>query len=132
MRRCDNCATVSNSNSGSRFSPIKSDIACHGRKVMYTFTSMEDLRKLIEEAWENKALLSESNVISAISEVMSFLDSGQLRCAEPNREGDWKVNDWIKKAVILNFPIQKWKQLKWGLLSSTTRCLLRLDMLKLV
>ena len=63
MRRCDNCATVSNSNSGSRFSESKSDIACHGRKVMYTFTSMEDLRKLIEEAWDNRELLSESNVL---------------------------------------------------------------------
>ena len=103
MRRCDNCATVSNSNSGSRFSPIKSDIACHGRKVMYTFTSMEDLRKLIEEAWDNRELLSESNVLSAIAEVMASLDSGQLRCAEPDGEGNWKVNDWVKKAVILNF-----------------------------
>ena len=114
MRRCDNCATVSNSNSGSRFSPIKSDIACHGRKVMYTFTSMEDLRKLIEEAWDNRELLSESNVLSAIAEVMASLDSGQLRCAEPDGEGNWKVNDWVKKAVILNFPIQKMETIEVG------------------
>ena len=81
---------------------------------MYTFTSMEDLRKLIEEAWDNRELLSESNVLSAIAEVMSSLDSGQLRCAEPDREGDWKVNDWVKKAVILNFPIQKMETIEVG------------------
>ena len=46
--------------------------------------------------------------------MMSSLDSGRLRCAEPDGEGDWKVNDWVKKAVILNFPIQKMETIEVG------------------
>ena len=67
---------------------------------MYTFGLMEDLKRIIEEAWDNRDLLSEARVEDAISKVMSSLDSGILRCAEPNGNGDWIVNDWVKKAVI--------------------------------
>ena len=46
---------------------------------MYTFGSMENLKKLIEEAWDNREMLSEANVVDAIASVMKALDSGQLR-----------------------------------------------------
>ena len=81
---------------------------------MYTFGTMEDLKKIIGEAWDNRVLLSEPNVIDAISKVMYALDSGTLRCAEPDGKGGWRVNDWVKKAVILNFPIQTMETIEVG------------------
>jgi 2,3,4,5-tetrahydropyridine-2-carboxylate N-succinyltransferase len=65
-----------------------------------------DHRKIIEEAWENRELLKEKEVQSAIEATVAELDNGALRVAEPTAEG-WQVNDWIKKAVILYFPIRK-------------------------
>ena len=81
---------------------------------MYTFGSMENLKKLIEEAWDNRDLILNSDVVEAISNIMALLDSGTLRCAEPDGNGGWKVNDWVKKAVILNFPIQKMETIEVG------------------
>lgn len=75
---------------------------------------MEYLKKIIEEAWENRDLLSEPNVVEAISKVMTDLDTGTLRCAEPNGNGEWRVNDWVKKAIILNFPSQKMEIIEVG------------------
>ncbi len=63
-------------------------------------------RKIIEEAWENRELLKDKSVQNTIEEVIEMLDNGLLRVAE--KKGiDWQVNDWIKKAVILYFPIRK-------------------------
>lgn len=62
--------------------------------------------QIIEAAWENRELLKEEETVAAINAVIEDLDKGKLRVAEPNSEG-WKVNDWIKKAVILYFPTQK-------------------------
>ena len=81
---------------------------------MYTFESMENLKRLIDDAWYNRDILSEASVINAISQVMDSLDKGELRCAEPDGNGGWKVNDWVKKAVILNFPIQKMSTIEVG------------------
>ncbi len=63
-------------------------------------------KNIIEQAWENRELLNEKPVQQAINEVIELLDSGHLRVAEPANEG-WIVNDWVKKAVILYFPIRK-------------------------
>ena len=81
---------------------------------MYTFGTMEYLKKIIEEAWDSRDLLSEPNVVEAISKVMTDLDNGTLRCAEPNGNGEWRVNDWVKKAIILNFPTQKMEIVEVG------------------
>ena len=81
---------------------------------MYTFESMENLKRLIDDAWYNRDMLSEASVIDAISQVMDSLDKGELRCAEPDGNGGWKVNEWVKKAVILNFPIQKMSTIEVG------------------
>jgi 2,3,4,5-tetrahydropyridine-2-carboxylate N-succinyltransferase len=64
------------------------------------------LKQTIEEAWDNRELLSEHYVQNAILEVVDQLDRGVLRVAEKEPSG-WKVNDWVKKAVILYFPIKK-------------------------
>jgi 2,3,4,5-tetrahydropyridine-2,6-dicarboxylate N-succinyltransferase len=74
---------------------------------------MNDLIQKIESAWENRELLTETATISAIEEVVEKLDKGILRVAEPSENG-WKVNDWIKKAVILYFPIRKMETLEAG------------------
>ena len=67
---------------------------------------MKELRQTIEEAWTNKELLKSNTVVAAIEEVIELLDKGKLRVAEPEGDG-WKVNEWVKKAVILYFPTRK-------------------------
>ena len=71
------------------------------------------LKELIENAWDNRDLLKQAETQSAIREVVEQLDKGKLRVAEPN--GDvWKVNEWVKKAVILYFPIQQMETIEVG------------------
>lgn len=71
------------------------------------------MKELIEKAWENRALLQEKEVQQSIREVIDQLDRGVLRVAEPVG-AEWRVNDWIKKAVILYFPIQKMETIEVG------------------
>ena len=74
---------------------------------------MDTNREIIEKAWEDRELLKEAATQIAIREVIELLDKGQLRVAEP--AGDkWQVNDWVKKAVILYFPIQKMETIEVG------------------
>ena len=61
---------------------------------------------VIQEAWENRLMLNDTDVQQSIRFIIDELDKGRLRVAEPTGEG-WKVNEWVKKAVILYFPIQK-------------------------
>ncbi len=75
---------------------------------------MENLRETIENAWINRALLKEVNTILAIRRVIDLLDAGTLRVAEPTANG-WQVNEWVKKGVVLYFPIQKMKTLEAGI-----------------
>jgi 2,3,4,5-tetrahydropyridine-2-carboxylate N-succinyltransferase len=72
-----------------------------------------DLQQVIEHAWDDRSLLKEADVQAAVREVVAKLDQGQLRVAEPSGEG-WKVNEWIKKAVILYFPIQQMETIEVG------------------
>jgi 2,3,4,5-tetrahydropyridine-2-carboxylate N-succinyltransferase len=64
------------------------------------------LKETIEAAWDDRSLLGDSSIQQAIQEVIDQLDRGILRVAQKESDG-WKVNDWIKKAVILYFPIRK-------------------------
>ncbi len=66
---------------------------------------MTNLQSTIEQAWENRALLQEETTQKAIRDVIELLDSGTLRVAEPTTDG-WQVNEWVKKAVVMYFPIQ--------------------------
>lgn len=68
---------------------------------------MQALEQTINQAWENRSLLENKEIQESICQVISLLDQGKLRVADPTAEGKWKVNDWVKKAVILYFPIQK-------------------------
>src|SRR5258707_8485468 len=71
------------------------------------------LQEQIEKAWGNRELLQTSDTQKAIREGIEQLDKGRLRVAEPTNEG-WKVNEWIKKAVILYFPIQQMETIEVG------------------
>ncbi|EPR65630.1 2,3,4,5-tetrahydropyridine-2,6-dicarboxylate N-succinyltransferase [Cyclobacterium qasimii] len=73
-----------------------------------------DLQHIIEKAWDNREQLNEKDVQIAIKTVIADLDNGKLRVAEPAEDGSWKVNDWVKKAVILYFPIQKMRTIEVG------------------
>lgn len=69
---------------------------------------------LIENIWSNRELLKEESNQKAIREVIESLDKGEIRVAEPTSDG-WKVNEWIKKAVILYFPIQQMETQEVGI-----------------
>ncbi|WP_339894259.1 2,3,4,5-tetrahydropyridine-2,6-dicarboxylate N-succinyltransferase [uncultured Algibacter sp.] len=75
---------------------------------------MTELQQIIEKAWDNRALLKEERTTTAIRNVIDLLDQGELRVAEPI-SGGWQVNEWIKKAVVLYFPIQKMETLESGI-----------------
>ncbi len=68
---------------------------------------MSDLKNTIEAAWDNRELLKEQSTQNAIREMIELLDKGKLRVAQPLESGTWQVNDWVKKGVIMYFPIQK-------------------------
>lgn len=58
----------------------------------------------IEDAWENRAEITPgSDVRHAVSDALALLDSGEARVAEPDGSGNWRVNQWLKKAVLLSF-----------------------------
>ena len=75
--------------------------------------AMDNLRSLIETAWENRALLNENTTKNAIRKIVDLLDRGELRVAEPTTDG-WQVNEWIKKAVVMYFPIQTMETIEVG------------------
>lgn len=75
---------------------------------------MIQLQTTIENAWDNRALLQEESTQKAIREVIELIDSGILRVAQPIENG-WQVNEWVKKAVVLYFPIQKMETLEAGI-----------------
>ena len=75
---------------------------------------MNSLQEIIERAWDDRSLLKEEETIKAVKVVIDFLDQGLLRVAEPI-DNQWKINEWVKKAVVLYFPIQKMETLAAGI-----------------
>jgi len=71
------------------------------------------MQNIIESAWEDRSLLENKATQDTIREVVSQLDTGKLRVASPIK-GGWQVNEWIKKAVVLYFPIQKMETFEAG------------------
>ena len=67
---------------------------------------MNKIREKIEAAWEDRSLLEKKSYKKAVRKLIDFLDKGEIRVATPSDAG-WVVNDWVKKGVILYFPIQK-------------------------
>jgi 2,3,4,5-tetrahydropyridine-2-carboxylate N-succinyltransferase len=74
---------------------------------------MDNLKSIIETAWENRALLEENTTKEAVRTIVDLLDKGDLRVAEPTADG-WQVNEWVKKAVVMYFPIQTMETIEVG------------------
>jgi len=74
---------------------------------------LEQIKNVIENAWEDRSLLENKVTQDAIRNIIDLLDNGELRVAEPTENG-WQVNEWVKKAVVLYFPIQKMETLECG------------------
>ncbi|WP_443746546.1 2,3,4,5-tetrahydropyridine-2,6-dicarboxylate N-succinyltransferase [Alistipes communis] len=76
----------------------------------------DELRTTVERAWDDRSLLQDDTTKAAIREVVELIDKGLLRTAEPVdlARSQWQVNEWVKKAVILYFPIQKMRILRAG------------------
>ncbi len=74
---------------------------------------MEEIKQKIEEAWNDRTLLKSPDVQNTIRDVIELLDKGKIRVAEPDGD-NWKVNEWVKKAVVLYFPIQKMATIEVG------------------
>lgn len=70
-------------------------------------------KERIEQIWEDRTLLQMEENQQIIREIIEDLDKGRLRVAEPTTEG-WQVNEWVKKAVIMYFPIQKMRVMEAG------------------
>ncbi len=75
---------------------------------------MKQLQQIIENAWNDRSLLTDKITIDGIRSVIDLLDEGTLRVAEPTSKG-WQVNEWVKKAVVLYFPIQKMETFEVGI-----------------
>ncbi|AZA57554.1 2,3,4,5-tetrahydropyridine-2,6-dicarboxylate N-succinyltransferase [Chryseobacterium shandongense] len=71
------------------------------------------LQQTIENIWDNRELLQNEDSQKAIREVIALVDKGELRTAEPTQNG-WQVNEWVKKAVVMYFPIQKMETIEVG------------------
>lgn len=74
---------------------------------------MDELKSQIENIWEDRALLSIPKFQETIREVVALVDEGKLRVAQPEEDG-WRVNDWVKKAIVLFFPIQQMETIEVG------------------
>ena len=72
-----------------------------------------DIKAVIEQAWEDRNLLKEKATVDAIDLVIEKLDKGKLRTAEI-QNGNWVINEWVKKAVVLYFPSRKMETIEVG------------------
>lgn len=91
---------------------------------------MNELQSIIESTWEDRSKLESPDVKQAIEAVIEKLDKGDLRVAEPTVSG-WQVNDWVKKAVILYFPIRNMEKIELGPLEFHDKMALKKDYDKL-
>lgn len=69
--------------------------------------------QIVDKAWGNRELLKEKETVNAVNSIIADIDCGQLRCAEPVN-GDWQVNDSVKKAVVLYFPLRQMETIEVG------------------
>lgn len=72
-----------------------------------------NLKKLIDNAWDNRSLLKDRTTINSIETVINSLDNGEIRVAE-KINNEWVTHEWIKKAVVLYFPTRKMQTIEIG------------------
>jgi 2,3,4,5-tetrahydropyridine-2,6-dicarboxylate N-succinyltransferase len=103
-------------------------------KVLINLQSLKRIffmQDIIEKAWDDRSLLKDSGVIKTIETVIEELDKGRIRVAEPLSNGEWQVNDWVKKAVILYFPIRTMQTIEVGPFEFHDKMALKKDYAKL-
>ncbi len=71
------------------------------------------MKEIIENAWSDRSLLDNQETVQVINEVIEQIDKGRLRVAEPSGD-DWIVNEWVKKAVVMYFPIRQMETIELG------------------
>lgn len=74
----------------------------------------EQFKSIIERAWDDRSLLSSSETRTAVEEVLSALDMGKIRVASPTEDGSWQVHEWVKKAILLYFPLHESQTIEIG------------------
>ena len=67
---------------------------------------MKNMKNIIESAWNDRNQLKKTETIDCINEIIKLLDQGKIRTANLI-DDNWIVNDWVKKAIIMYFPIRK-------------------------
>lgn len=79
-------------------------------------SNFEELKSIVERAWNDRTLLDDDEIRAAIRATVDAVDNGELRCAEPvdAERSEWQVNEWVKKAIILYFPICKMRTIRAG------------------
>ena len=90
------------------------DFSTNIKAAIFVKKKMNHLKAAIEAAWDDRSMLSGPDTQAAIRKVVDLLDQGALRVADPTPDG-WQVNEWVKKAVVLYFPIQKMETLETGI-----------------
>ena len=70
-------------------------------------------KEIINLAWEDRSLLNNVITQNTIHQIIEEVDKGRLRVAQ-QIDNSWQVNDWVKKAIILYFPIQKMETIEVG------------------
>ncbi len=75
---------------------------------------MDSITTKIDSAWDNKNLLTENDYIVAVNQVIEMVDKGEVRVAEPSI-GEWRINDWVKKAIIMYFIVRKMETVEVGM-----------------
>lgn len=79
--------------------------------------NLANLESTINTAWEEDTTISprtEGAVRHAVSQTMQLLDSGKIRVAAPHNDGTWHVNEWVKKAVLLYFKMNRMSEMTGG------------------
>jgi 2,3,4,5-tetrahydropyridine-2-carboxylate N-succinyltransferase len=76
---------------------------------------MQQLQEKIEQIWADRSLLNKPESIETIEHIVAELDAGKIRVAQILANGEWQVNEWIKKAVILYFPIKQMQTMEVGI-----------------
>lgn len=93
----------------------------------------ENLKEIIEKAWADRSLLADEATKDTIRQVVELVDKGDLRTAEPINieKSEWQVNEWVKKAIIMYFPIQTMRTMRAGELEWYDKMELKKDYEKL-
>jgi 2,3,4,5-tetrahydropyridine-2-carboxylate N-succinyltransferase len=68
---------------------------------------MNSVEQIILSAWDKPETRNTPEVVAAIEQVVALVDAGELRTAEPKADGTWQVNEWVKKAIVMYFPIRQ-------------------------